>query len=193
MCEAVVLASQSPRRSELLRQLGVQFSVLSVDVPECRAVGEGPQAYVSRLAGDKAAAGGVKTSLPVLGADTIVVVDDEVLEKPKDREDFERMMALLSNREHRVVTAVALWHNGQSDSVVCQTVVRFTPVTEALRDRYWASGEPRDKAGGYGIQGFGAALVAHIEGSYSNVVGLPLFETAQLLDRKGISIWNANE
>jgi len=183
----IYLASQSPRRRELLAQIGVDYSVLSVDVDETPLPGESPHAYVERLARDKAGAGWARVgadgalALPVLGADTAVVVDGEILGKPNDAAAGRAMLARLSGRAHEVVTGVCLCgERGPAAAVSC-TRVWFRALSTADIDAYWASGEPCDKAGAYGIQGLGAVLVERIEGSYSGVVGLPLFETAALL------------
>ena len=179
------LASASPRRRELLTQLGYPFAVLTIHVPEQQAVGEDAATYVERLAGDKARAGwqACGGALPVLGADTIVVLDGRVLEKPRDQADAEQMLAALSGRTHQVMTAVA---------VAAQRGVCVTRVTTEVTFRtlgadeiveYWHTGEPADKAGSYGIQGIAGKFVSRIVGSYTAVVGLPLLETDLLLQQ----------
>ncbi len=185
------LASQSPRRAELLHQIKVCHQVIRVNVPETRCADESPVTYVQRLALSKSQAGvlAADDGVPVLGADTIVVLGQQVLEKPKDKPDFLRMLNLLSDNTHQVMTAVAVSQCAQSDVLHCVTEVQFGPINDCMAEKYWALGEPVDKAGGYGIQGLGAAFVAHINGSYSNVVGLPLYETAQLLERFGVPVW----
>jgi septum formation protein len=189
---AVYLASQSPRRRELLAQIGVGYSVLAAEVDETRRPGEAPSAYVERLAREKAAAGRARLlreqlpPLPVLGADTAVVVDDDILGKPADAAAAHAMLRRLSGRSHRVLTGVSLCAPSGQHSVVSATEVWFRALDDAEIERYWASGEPRDKDGAYGIQGRAALFVARIDGSYSGVVGLPLFETAALLRRCGI-------
>lgn len=185
------LASQSPRRRQLLEQLGVEFAVLDVDVPEQRAPGESPRDYVSRVARDKARAG-LAALAPagdarVLGADTEVVLDDEVFGKPRDAADAAAMLRRLSDRTHAVISAVWLVGAGAERCEVCVSQVRFATLDEAAIAAYVATGEPFGKAGGYAIQGRGAAMVAHLDGSYSGVMGLPLFETARLLRTGGIS------
>ena len=183
------LASQSPRRRELLSQIGVAHEVLRVDVDEQRRHAEPALDYVQRLARDKAAAGWAQVlaaglaPLPVLGADTIVVVDDCILGKPVDAADARAMLQRLSGRAHEVLTAVALCGAHGMQATLSRTSVRFRQLDDDDIARYWASGEPADKAGAYGIQGLAAVFVERIEGSYSGVVGLPLFETAQLLTR----------
>ena len=187
---SIGLASQSPRRRELLAQIGVKHKVVRVDVPELRAPAELPIDYVRRLAKAKALAGAGLVDFPVLGADTVVVCEGQVLEKPTDQADFLRMMSVLSGATHEVITGVALATGDAVEVLHCVSEVVFAQVSQAQAAEYWATGEPADKAGGYGIQGYGAALIAGIVGSYSNVVGLPLFETAQLLKRNKIPIWN---
>lgn len=184
------LASRSSRRRELLAQIGVDFSVLNVDVLEERQAEELGLAYVQRLAREKAQAGSViNTEKPVMGADTIVMLDDQILEKPKSQQHAIEMLCILSNRRHHVITAVAISFAGQTESCHCITEVSFRVITETEAIRYWQTGEPQDKAGAYGIQGLGAVFVEHIQGSYSNVVGLPLYETTQLLKHFEIPIW----
>lgn len=182
---AVALASASPRRRELLTQLGVDFVVVQAPIDESVLPGENAADYVLRLATAKAQAGFVVQAhpLPTLGADTIVVVDGEILGKPLDEADFLRMMKLLSGRGHQVYTAVALCRaaDTQPQAVTVVTDVWFGVMTEAQMRSYWQSGEPADKAGGYGIQGLGGRFIEKIHGSYFAVVGLPLFETAALL------------
>ncbi|NVK41480.1 MAG: septum formation inhibitor Maf [Oceanospirillaceae bacterium] len=188
----LILASASPRRRELLSQIGVSFETLPVDIPEVPQPGEAPEVFVRRLALEKARAGFAQSdaSCPVLGSDTAVVVDGRILGKPTDEADAVAMLLSLGNRTHQVLTGVALVDAGRSESCVVTTEVEFTPLSEAQCRRYWASGEPRDKAGAYGIQGLGAVFVSRIAGSYSAVVGLPLAETAQLLERFGVPLWN---
>lgn len=190
----VYLASASPRRRELLRQIKVCYRVLPVTVDESGLSAEPPVAYVARLALAKAQAGLVKvhgrrTLWPVLGADTAVVVDNAVLGKPRDRDEGLAMLALLSGREHTVLSAVALATPTRHAFKVQASQVRFREVSLAERAAYWDSGEPADKAGGYGIQGRAAAFIAELRGSYSGVMGLPLFETVELLQEFGILLW----
>ncbi|MDH0731157.1 Maf-like protein [Pseudomonas sichuanensis] len=189
------LASGSPRRRELLTQIGVPFTVVSAPIDETPLPGEAPSAYVERLAQAKAVAGFAHTdgNGVVLGADTTVVLDDEILGKPQDREDFLAMLGDLSKREHQVLTAVALTDGQRSISRCVSTTVRFRAISFEEALRYWASGEPLDKAGGYAIQGLGAVFVSGIEGSYSAVVGLPLSETAELLEQFAIAVWQPQE
>ena len=181
------LASQSPRRRALLEQLGATFSVLDVEVPEQRAAGELPQDYVSRVARDKARAGMAlldaddRDDAVVLGADTEVVLDGDVFGKPRDADDAAAMLRRLSGRTHEVISAVWLVGADREQGDVGISQVRFVTLDEATIAAYVASGEPFGKAGAYAIQGRGAALIEHLQGSYSGVMGLPLFETARLL------------
>ncbi len=181
----ILLASASPRRRELLLQLGVPHEVLAVDVDESALAGESAQHLVTRLARTKALAGLRRDggARAVLGADTVVVVDDLVCGKPVDRADALRMLDLLAGRRHRVMTAVAIAARGNSQVVeaLSCTDVTLRAIGSAEAAAYWDSGEPAGKAGGYAIQGRGAQFIEHISGSYSGVMGLPLYETAQLL------------
>lgn len=187
MTPLMYLASGSPRRRELLAQLNVPFALVLPEVVECQQVGETAQHYVQRLARDKARAGAAIAphALPVLGGDTIVVLDRDVLEKPKDETQGLAMLRRLSGRSHQVLTAMALVSAGQVSEVLVSTEVTFRELTEQDMARYWASGEPVDKAGGYGIQGLGGSFVVRINGSYSSAVGLPLVETHDLLKTVG--------
>ncbi|WP_461538089.1 Maf family protein [Spongorhabdus nitratireducens] len=195
----IYLASQSPRRAELLQQIGVPFSVSPADIDETPFDHEQPEAYVRRMATTKAQTvwQRLETSQsaplpPVLAADTSVVIDQQILGKPADREDGIRMLIQLSDRIHSVLTGVAVFDGKQLHQAVVETRVVFAPIDRALAERYWSTGEPVDKAGGYGIQGKGAVLVERIDGCYSNVVGLPLAETAKLLKTCGVGFWHSN-
>jgi septum formation protein len=189
MSRPLYLASTSPRRRELLLQLGLSFSVLRVEVDESRRAGENPRDYVARLAQEKAAAGlATVGDGVVIAADTTVVLGDAVLGKPASLAEAQAMWRRLSGGEHRVLTGVAVGDAQALQIEVVATVVRFRAISDAEMRAYWASGEPLDKAGGYAIQGKGAILVAGIEGSYSNVVGLPLAETAAMLAPFGIRV-----
>ncbi|WP_085664510.1 MULTISPECIES: Maf family protein [Pseudomonas] len=221
------LASGSPRRRELLTQIGVPFSVVSAPIDETPLPDESAPAYVERLARAKAAAGLASLEHPVqairgharshegsavpvgagapanshtaalenravvLGADTAVVLDGRILGKPETREDALAMLADLSGREHQVLTAVALSDGQRVHSLCVTSKVRFRAISAEEAQRYWASGEPADKAGGYAIQGLGAVFVTGLSGSYSAVVGLPLSETAELLGQFGIACWQS--
>ena len=185
------LASGSPRRRELLTQIGVPFIVISAPIDESPLPSESAPAYVERLARAKAAAGLARVDGPavVLGADTAVVLDGRILGKPENREDALAMLADLSGREHQVLTAVALDDGQRVHSFCVTSTVRFRAISTDEAQRYWASGEPADKAGGYAVQGLGAVFVTGLSGSYSAVVGLPLSETADVLGQFGIACW----
>ncbi|MET0934555.1 MAG: Maf family protein [Luteibacter sp.] len=179
------LASQSPRRRELLGQIGETPLVVDVDVEEVRLPGESPDAYVSRVALDKARAGfarvGGEPGARVIGADTEVIVGDEVFGKPRDAADAGAMLRRLSGREHRVVSAVWLVDARGERDAISVSIVRFDTLNDARIDDYVASGECFGKAGAYAIQGRAAAFIEHLSGSYSGVMGLPLHETSRLL------------
>lgn len=183
------LASQSPRRRELLRQIGVDYEVVDVDVPERREPGEPPEDYVSRVAREKAGAGLLQlAAVPgavVMGADTEVVLDDEVFGKPADAADAAAMLRRLSGRRHRVVSTVWLVGAGREEHATSLSTVEFMVLDDAAIAAYVASGEPFGRAGAYAIQGRAGAFVRHLEGSYSGVMGLPLYETGELLRRFG--------
>jgi septum formation protein len=178
----LVLASSSPRRRQLLEMLGLAVEVRPPHIREVRGADETPRDYVERLAREKAAA--VPGEL-VLAADTTVVVDGEVLEKPADEADALRMLERLAGRTHEVITAIALRANGGTRQATDVTRVTFRPAERALLRAYVATGEPMDKAGAYGIQGYGAALVERIEGDFFSVMGLPLRLVLELLDQAG--------
>lgn len=185
----IVLGSGSPRRAELLRQIGVPFEVVVSSIDEARRDNESPDQYVERMAREKMVAVRklvAENSRVVLCADTIVTIDQEVFAKPLDRADGLNMLLLLSGRPHRVVTAVAMAAGDEICQFAVETIVHFRQLSMDEAEDYWASGEPLDKAGGYGIQGLGAVLVERITGSYSNVVGLPLLETFLALRRFGV-------
>jgi septum formation protein len=176
------LASQSPRRRDLLAQLGVEFGLLDVDVPEQRLPGEPPDAYVSRVAREKAGAG----LLAVVANPAAVVLGDRVFGKPADADDAARMLRDLSGRSHRVVSTVWLVSGGREASATSVSEVRVEPLDEAMIARYLGTGECFGKAGAYAIQGRFGAHVAHLAGSYTGVMGLPLHETARLLRGFGL-------
>lgn len=189
---ALYLASGSPRRRELLTQIGVKFTVLPVDVAEVRAAAESPEGYVQRLALDKARAGRVALAGGpgvVLGADTLGVLDGQVLEKPQNQAHAAEMLSAMSGREHLVLSAVALTDGQSERTALVTTRVKFRSITTDEMARYWLTGEPQDKAGGYAIQGMGAVFVESIVGNYSSVVGLPLQATQQLLSEYNIPFW----
>jgi len=191
----IYLASRSPRRRELLKQIGVSFEVLVLrehpargsDVDESQLPGESPDDYVRRVSRAKADSGWDRIvqrrlrRFPVLSADTVVCVDGEILGKPADHADAARMLRLLSGREHRVLTAVALRLYDRTELVASESRVHFCVLAEAEIEAYVESGEPTDKAGAYAIQGRAAAFVTELHGSYTGIMGLPLYETAQLI------------
>lgn len=190
----IVLASASPRRAELLHQIGVDFRVHPVDIDEATLPTEAPEDYVCRLAREKARAGLAAVNSAgarVLGSDTTVVLGSRILSKPADEAEARRMLARLSGREHRVLTAVALAFEDECRVELVETRVVFRALGEEEIRAYVATGEPMDKAGGYGIQGRGGMFVRYIEGSYSAVVGLPLNETARMLSQAGCPVWQA--
>ena len=186
----LVLASKSPRRRELLAQLGLRFDVLTADVAEQPQSGEVPADYARRIALEKARAVQplAPPQLPVLGADTDVVLDGCILGKPRDREHGIALLLRLADREHEVCSAVALVQGDRMQTALSVTRVHFGPISPAQATAYWDSGEPADKAGGYAIQGIGAQFVRSIQGSYSGVVGLPIYETCRLLAGFGIKV-----
>ncbi len=190
------LASGSPRRRELLSQIGVPFTPVAASIDETPLDAEPADAYVERLAREKAAAGlavlrasGVERHLAVLGADTAVVLDGQILGKPQGQADALAMLAALSGREHDVLTAVAVTDGERCLSVNVASRVSLRPISPEQALAYWASGEPQDKAGSYAIQGLAAIFVKALKGSYSAVVGLPLSETAELLEQFAIPCW----
>ena len=182
------LASTSPRRCEILAGMKVRFSVQKVAVDETPLESESPLDMVLRLAAVKAAAADVGDDVCVLGSDTVVVLGDEILGKPRDESDAIGMLARLSGRRHTVLTGVALQLAANIDFAHSHTEVKFREIDRDEARRYWQSGEPVDKAGAYAIQGIGGIFVESIHGSYSGVVGLPVFETARLLQQVGIAI-----
>jgi septum formation protein len=186
------LASKSPRRRELLSQLGLDFGVLDVDIPEHPAAGEPALDYVRRVAREKAGAGLLRVSgspgAIVLAADTEVVADGEVFGKPVDAAQARAMLGRLNGREHQVISSVCVADAGREAQAQCISTVRFGQLDDEELDAYVACGEWQGKAGGYAIQGRGGSLVAHLSGSYSAVMGLPLYETRQLLRRFGVAL-----
>jgi len=192
---ALYLASTSPRRRELLRQIGVQHRTISVQVDESSHVDESPQDYVQRLSKGKAESGWLFAKenglgpLPVLGSDTTVTLDGEILGKPANQEQCVSTLLALSGRTHQVMTAVSIRQADRVETVLSVTDVTFCELTEDDAVRYWGTGEPQDKAGGYGIQGYGGAFVKHIAGSYSGVVGLPIEKTVELLKQFNVPFW----
>ena len=193
----LVLASESPRRSALLTQIGMPHRVIPAHIDERRNEGEPIEQCVRRLAEQKAlqvsamleAAGALDQRQAVLGADTTVVIDQHMLEKPRDRQHGLAMLARLSGREHEVLSAVALAYGGTVQTALSRSLVRLRLLGREECEAYWDSGEPHDKAGGYAIQGRGAVFIESLHGSYSGVMGLPLFETAALLAGAGLPVW----
>ncbi|WP_426416073.1 Maf family protein [Aestuariirhabdus sp. LZHN29] len=190
---SIYLASNSPRRRELLTQIGVCFEQHGVDIDETPRQHEPPERYVLRMAQEKALAAQSQlqqqATLPVLCADTTVVAAGAILGKPSSRDEAVAMLRRLSASDHQVLTAVAVADGERVATRLSRTRVWFSPISEEQALRYWASGEAADKAGGYGIQGRGAAFVERIEGSYSGVVGLPLAETVELLTQFEVPYW----
>ena len=188
MANTLVLASQSPRRKELLQQLGYDFICLPADIDESVLLTETPEQYVARLALEKASAIAQKQSanVVVLGSDTSVIFKQHILGKPESLTDCLAILTMLSGNSHQVVTAVAAVQGERSEVVLVSTEVDFKCLSEQEIRRYWQTGEPQDKAGAYGIQGIAGQFVKQIRGSYSAVVGLPLYETAQLLSTFGV-------
>jgi len=199
----IFLASRSPRRRELLQQIGVRFEPLlfregaraDTDTDEAVRAGEDPDAYVRRIAQMKANAAWQRVTMrrglqkkPVLVADTTVALANEILGKPADRADAERILALLSGTQHRVLTAVAITFEGRVEMAVSESLVTFATIDAERIAAYVKSGEPFDKAGAYAVQGRAAAFIERIEGSYTGIMGLPLYETTRLLAKFGIAV-----
>ena len=187
---AIILASKSPRRQELMRLLGLEFTIHTADIDETMNPALPPEQEVARVSGLKAAeiAKTAGADDVIVAADTIVVVDGAVLGKPKDKADAQRMLRLLSGREHEVMTGLSVWHEGRLRQQVVKTRVHFRPMTDAEIAAYIATGEPMDKAGSYGIQGYGAIFIDHLEGDYFSVMGLPLCPLEHLLRGCGVHI-----
>lgn len=190
MSTVLRLASTSPRRRELLEQVGIGYTLIRAEVDETPLPAEPPAAYVERLARAKAEAGLQAASGEglVLGADTTVVADGLILGKPRDRAEGLALLERLSGREHAVLSAVALATAGRTEARVQVSRVHFRATTAAEREAYWATGEPADKAGGYAVQGRAAVFIERLDGSYSGVMGLPLYETCELLRAFGVEV-----
>ncbi len=190
----VWLASISPRRRELLRQIGVPFRTLDVAVDERAGPSESPEGYVTRVAEAKALDGRARAGgeTPVIAADTAVVLDGRILGKPADAADGQRMLLALGGRSHQVLTAVAVLSPQGMETALSRSRVTFRAIGADEARAYWETGEPCDKAGGYAIQGAAAVFVADLEGSFSGVMGLPLFEAAALLERAGVPRWRTD-
>lgn len=184
----LILASASPRRFELLKQIGISGQVWPAELDECPHPGESPEAYVLRIAREKAEAvwALAGNGIPVLAADTEVELDGVIFGKPKDKAHAVDMLTALSGREHRVLSSVGVYTGQGWSERLSISLVTFKSLTATEIDTYWASGEPAGKAGSYAIQGLGAVFIRHLSGSYSGVMGLPLFETAELLAERGL-------
>ncbi len=183
----ITLASASPRRRQLLDQIQVSYTVHPVDIDESHIAGETPEQFVTRLALEKARAGyGNLPVRPALGSDTIVICEQQILGKPVDQQMALAMLNLLSANTHQVMTAVAVCNGETEHCVLSVSNVEFERLSEQQIHAYWQTGEPADKAGAYGVQGIAAQFIKNINGSYSGIMGLPLFETAQLLKQAGI-------
>lgn len=193
----IYLASASPRRRELLEQIGVSYRLISVDVDETPQATESAENYVSRLALEKARTGwqlcAEGDKKPVLGADTAVVIDNEILGKPADQEHAINILMRLSGRTHRVLTGIGLVTADSERVAVSTSFVTFRALTKAECEAYWHTGEPADKAGSYAVQGLAAIFISKLEGSYSGVMGLPLYETAELLQNVAVNILKDNK
>ena len=194
---SIYLASGSPRRRELLQQIGVSFQVIGTDLDETALQGESPVAYVSRLAQAKATVGWERSRdlglAPVLAADTAVVLGGRILGKPAGMDHAMAMLLELSGRTHEVLTAVALRSNSGIEGKISRSTVTFRSIDLSEARAYWETGEPSDKAGAYAIQGYAAIFISDLQGSYSGVMGLPLFETAALLEAAGVTCWHRDE
>ena len=191
----IILASASPRRAELLTQMGVSFHVQAVDIDESSLPDETPEELVQRLAKEKSCAVTDKlksvinkAQIPVLGSDTLGVLDGELLVKPEDYQHALSMLSKMSGRWHEILTAVAITHLGKTQLKLNRNRVLFRQLSDEEIQAYWQTNEPQDKAGAYAIQGLAASFIERIEGSYSGIMGLPLFETCQLLRQFGISV-----
>lgn len=193
--DSLILASASPRRLELLQQLGLSPQVMPADIDESLDDWEHARDYVKRMAREKAEsiATRVAEGVVVLGSDTSVVVDDEVLGKPEDQVHAAEMLAMLSGRTHQVMSGVSVISAAGCETLLSETNVYFRSISAREAAAYWETGEPLGKAGGYAIQGLGAGFIQRIEGSYSGVMGLPLFETCELLGQVGISVLNLED
>jgi septum formation protein len=190
----LILASRSPRRRELLSQIGVVHSVHSADIEEIHSPVESPEEYCLRLAASKAEHvwGQLRPAVPVLGADTIGVCGDEILEKPNDFADAKRMLRAMSASVHQVISAIAITDGERTETGLSVTDVKFRELSDAEIAAYWHTGEPLDKSGAYAIQGLGAVFVQSITGSYSNVVGLPIESLVPLLIEFNVPVWQSS-
>jgi len=188
----IILASASPRRAELLNQVGITYDIQSVDIDESVKPNESAEDLVQRLAIEKSQA--VTTAdKPVLGSDTLGLINDHILVKPTDLEHSIKMLSVMSGNWHEILSAVAISYNGNTHVKLNRNRVLFREISQDEMIRYWKTGEPQDKAGSYAVQGIAAMFIQRIEGSYSGIMGLPLFETMQLLNDLGISNLETNE
>ena len=186
----IILASSSPRRESILRGIGIQFIKCPAHIDESVLPGEKADRYVRRMAEAKAKKiANPQKNKPVLGADTIALIDDTILGKPKNLEQALRYIALLSDRTHSVLTSVALVHRDRCKSIVARAEVTFRKISKREAILYWETGEPKDKAGGYGIQGVGGIFIDRIEGGHGTVIGLPVLETEKLLRLFNVETW----
>ena len=188
--QRIILASASPRRLELLQQIGIEPVVRPAHIDEQPFREESPGAYVTRMAREKAEAISASCNRQdiVIGADTSVILDGEILGKPQDFPDFRRIFRQLSGHVHQVLSAVSVVHERTHHELLNQSKVWFRKISDKEIEAYWSTGEPADKAGGYGIQGYGAIFIEKMEGSYSGIMGLPLYETGMALRQAGITI-----
>lgn len=189
----ILLASKSPRRQELLKQIGIDYEVINTDIDEAVLPNEMPMHYVIRIAREKALAAQSilgQSVHPILTADTTVTINGQLLGKPNDRDDFQQMMTLLSGNTHHVLTAIALHFQGMTLTKLSTSSVTFAKLPLSFIDHCWQTGEPCDKAGGYAIQGLMAQYIQRIDGSYSGIMGLPLFELTEALHEIGYNLHN---
>ncbi len=197
MCDNIdfYLASSSPRRKDLLQQIGTRFDIIKPEIDETPNINELPKDYVTRIAKLKALTGWQMlkekylTKKPVLAADTTVIFKNTILGKPKDKSHAMAMLEMLSNNSHQVMTSVAIIFGEKYHQSLCSSIVEFCAIDPQLAEKYWYTGEAKDKAGAYAIQGLGAIFVKKITGSYSAIVGLPLWETKELFDQFKIKYW----
>lgn len=184
----MILASSSPRRKELLKQIGLEVEIQPADIDETPGINENPEKYVQRMAMEKAICIRSKlgSAAPIISGDTIVVVDGSILGKPSSESQFRDMMQQLSGRQHEVLSAFTLLCKEINETSIQRTSVWFRPLSDLDIEEYWLSGEPEGRAGGYAIQGLGALFVERIEGSYSSVMGFPIFEIGQMLSKYGL-------
>ncbi len=183
----IILASASPRRAELLDQIGINYEVQIADIDENSLPNESAEALVQRLAIEKSKAV-ISNNLPVLGSDTLGVLNGNLLVKPRDFEHAHEMLSQMSGNWHEILSAVAITYRGKTQVRLNKNTVLFRALTNDEIKAYWDTGEPQDKAGAYAVQGIGASFIQRIEGSYSGIMGLPLFETSQLLADLGINV-----